>query len=150
MHFSTHITVIIEYVPFMPTWRSGQTGGLMYGFSLFTDTILIMLHVVCPNPVSTSQLIAHSSRVRTPMRHHSESVLYMAAEDHAGPLTSGDLDTGYATGRGEQSTSRSTSRPFAASHFADTNHHTSSPPSYRADYAPNVAKYVNRIQMLCL
>uniref|UniRef100_A0A182PCL9 Uncharacterized protein n=1 Tax=Anopheles epiroticus TaxID=199890 RepID=A0A182PCL9_9DIPT len=32
---------------------------------------------------STSQLIAHSSRVRTPQRHNSESILYMSNDDQS-------------------------------------------------------------------
>ncbi|KAH1009996.1 hypothetical protein HUJ05_004361 [Dendroctonus ponderosae] len=37
-------------------------------------------HLASPSSSSSRQLIAHSARVQTPQRHHSESVLYMSGQ----------------------------------------------------------------------
>lgn len=37
-------------------------------------------HLANQSNASTRQLIAHSARVQTPQRHHSESVLYMSGQ----------------------------------------------------------------------
>ncbi|KAJ8951917.1 hypothetical protein NQ314_007630 [Rhamnusium bicolor] len=45
------------------------------------------------NNSSTRQLIAHSARVQTPQRHHSESVLYMGAESKDGSVVWKDRES---------------------------------------------------------
>lgn len=48
---------------------------------MYLVRVILMSHLIILG--SSSQLIVHSSRVRTPKRHNSESVLYMTEEQIA-------------------------------------------------------------------
>lgn len=61
-------------------------------------------------------MIAHSSRVRTPKRHNSESVLYM--NDDQTIITS---DCKKQASQNEQQTSRNNCRLFPISTYTETN-----------------------------
>lgn len=64
---------------------------------------------------STSQLIVHSSRVRTPQRHNSESVLYM--NDDQVSLSSVNNNNN----KTEQQSSRNNHRLFPVNTYTESN-----------------------------
>lgn len=69
--------------------------------------------------LASSQLIAHSSRVRTPKRHNSESVLYMGDDQSViSTSSSTDMINKIHSSGGERS-SRNNHRLFAVSTYTE-------------------------------
>lgn len=69
---------------------------------------------------STSQLIVHSSRVRTPQRHNSESVLYMN-DDQVSLSSVNNNNNNNKTLQTEQQSSRNNHRLFPVNTYTESN-----------------------------